>query len=347
MTIKEVENLSGMTRANIRFYETEGLLCPARNSNGYRNYSEEDLNTLRKIRLLRTLHLSLEDIRSVRLGRNALTKVLSLHIHHLNNSVEDIEHCRNICSQICADGTDYRTLDAEHYLSLMNAPSDTLELKEDTLEKVTAPWRRFFARGIDFSILNLITDCFLAMVLHINIGSFSAGILICDWAAQILLLLFLEPILLSLTGTTPGKLLFGLRVTAPDGSRLSWHDAKSRTWTVLRCGYGFSFPIYHLVRLYRSYQSCKNEETLEWENDSVLTLKGKSASLQTVEFLAADAFLFFLPFWPDSRERSRSTAEASLQQNSVKTTTRSRNIMGSAVRSTYLTLLPIITSVFR
>ena len=40
MTIKEIENLSGMTRANIRFYETEGLLRPARNSNGYRNYSE-------------------------------------------------------------------------------------------------------------------------------------------------------------------------------------------------------------------------------------------------------------------------------------------------------------------
>ena len=35
MTIKEIENLSGMTRANIRFYETEGLLRPARNSNGY------------------------------------------------------------------------------------------------------------------------------------------------------------------------------------------------------------------------------------------------------------------------------------------------------------------------
>ena len=77
MTIKEIENLSGMTRANIRFYETEGLLRPARNSNGYRNYSEEDLNTLQKIRLLRTLHLSLEDIRSVSLGQNTLTEVPS------------------------------------------------------------------------------------------------------------------------------------------------------------------------------------------------------------------------------------------------------------------------------
>ena len=28
MTIKELETLLGMTRANIRFYEQEGFLCP-------------------------------------------------------------------------------------------------------------------------------------------------------------------------------------------------------------------------------------------------------------------------------------------------------------------------------
>ena len=30
MVIKEVEALTGMTRANIRFYEKEGLIAPAR-----------------------------------------------------------------------------------------------------------------------------------------------------------------------------------------------------------------------------------------------------------------------------------------------------------------------------
>ena len=34
MTIKEVEELSNMTRANIRFYEKEGLITPQRDSNG-------------------------------------------------------------------------------------------------------------------------------------------------------------------------------------------------------------------------------------------------------------------------------------------------------------------------
>lgn len=35
MTVKEMEVLSEMTRANIRFYELEGLLAPARSANGY------------------------------------------------------------------------------------------------------------------------------------------------------------------------------------------------------------------------------------------------------------------------------------------------------------------------
>ena len=42
MTIKEIEEASGMQRANIRYYEEEGFLNPEREKNGYRNYTEED-----------------------------------------------------------------------------------------------------------------------------------------------------------------------------------------------------------------------------------------------------------------------------------------------------------------
>ena len=45
MTIKELEERTGMTRANIRYYETEGFLSPERRENGYRDYSEEDLES--------------------------------------------------------------------------------------------------------------------------------------------------------------------------------------------------------------------------------------------------------------------------------------------------------------
>lgn len=47
MTIAELEARSGMTRANIRFYEAEGFIRPERRENGYRDYSEAELELLR------------------------------------------------------------------------------------------------------------------------------------------------------------------------------------------------------------------------------------------------------------------------------------------------------------
>ena len=41
MTIKDVEERTGLSRSNIRFYEKEKLIEPSRNeSNGYRDYSK-------------------------------------------------------------------------------------------------------------------------------------------------------------------------------------------------------------------------------------------------------------------------------------------------------------------
>ncbi|MCM1088664.1 MAG: MerR family transcriptional regulator, partial [Muribaculaceae bacterium] len=64
MTIKEVEKQTGLARSNIRFYEKEKLIEPSRNDkNGYRDYSEQDIENIKKIAYLRTLEISIEDIR--------------------------------------------------------------------------------------------------------------------------------------------------------------------------------------------------------------------------------------------------------------------------------------------
>ena len=69
MKINEVEALAGITKKNIRFYEDQGLLCPRRNAeNGYRDYGEEDVKVLLRIRLLRKLGLPIEEIRQMLQG---------------------------------------------------------------------------------------------------------------------------------------------------------------------------------------------------------------------------------------------------------------------------------------
>ena len=54
MKINEVEAAVGVTKKNIRFYEEEGLISPSREpGNGYRSYSQADVERLRRIKLLR------------------------------------------------------------------------------------------------------------------------------------------------------------------------------------------------------------------------------------------------------------------------------------------------------
>lgn len=49
MKIKQVEELVGITRKNIRFYEEQGLLNVERAENGYREYHTADIARLQEI----------------------------------------------------------------------------------------------------------------------------------------------------------------------------------------------------------------------------------------------------------------------------------------------------------
>ena len=51
MTIQEVEKLAGMTRANIRFYEKEGLITPERkDAKNYMEYIYIDVESIINIK---------------------------------------------------------------------------------------------------------------------------------------------------------------------------------------------------------------------------------------------------------------------------------------------------------
>ena len=70
MNIKTAEELSGVSRQNIRFYEREGLLHPERNAeNDYREYGETHIHTLKQIRAMRMLDMPLDTIKLVLEGK--------------------------------------------------------------------------------------------------------------------------------------------------------------------------------------------------------------------------------------------------------------------------------------
>jgi len=88
-------------------------------------------------------------------------------------------------------------------------------------------------------------------------------------------MLFIEPLLLSIFGTTPGKAIFGLSVRTDSGKKLTYVEGLERTWGVIGSGFGFNIPIYSLVRLWKSYKICKGNEVQPWDDYNSYTIKDK------------------------------------------------------------------------
>lgn len=69
MNIKEAERMTGLKKANIRYYEQEGLLQPKRNGqNNYREYDQQNIETLERIKLLRLLEVPVFQIQALQKG---------------------------------------------------------------------------------------------------------------------------------------------------------------------------------------------------------------------------------------------------------------------------------------
>lgn len=63
MLRKEIQHKTGLTRKAIEYYEEKGLIYPQKSENGYRDYSEQDLETLIKVSLFRKIGLSISEIK--------------------------------------------------------------------------------------------------------------------------------------------------------------------------------------------------------------------------------------------------------------------------------------------
>ena len=100
MTIKEVEERTSLSRSNVRFYEKEKLIEPSRNEkNGYRDYSENDVENIKKIAYLRTLGISIEDIRRIMSEKVTLQEMVEKQNEVLKNQMIDLDKARFMCEK--------------------------------------------------------------------------------------------------------------------------------------------------------------------------------------------------------------------------------------------------------
>ena len=119
MKIKQVEELVGITKKNIRFYEDQGLLEVKRADNGYREYGLEDVKRLQEIRLLRKLAIPIEDMRRMYSGEKSLRSCLEFQMGEMERQKKNLRQIQAFCEELLNADTSLETLNAPQCLEQM------------------------------------------------------------------------------------------------------------------------------------------------------------------------------------------------------------------------------------
>ena len=118
MKINQVEELTGITKKNIRFYEEQKLISPQRNpANGYREYSMEDVKQLSRIKLLRKLGIPIESIRKMESGEMKLDDCMIKRVHELKETVLSARMIQTVCQEMLDQTAGFDKIDTELYLA--------------------------------------------------------------------------------------------------------------------------------------------------------------------------------------------------------------------------------------
>ena len=134
------------------------------------------------------------------------------------------------------------------------------------------PWRRYFARLLDtmagLSMLTLSVSVVLALMAEWvpGLGAIATAPPIVAVVVASLMFLPLEALLLSSFGATPGKRLFGIRVTHPSGDLLSFSEALQRAARVWMQGQAFLIPLVALIPQLLAYRRLTKTGTTLWDD---------------------------------------------------------------------------------
>ena len=271
MQIQTLEEKTGLDRATIRYYEKEGLIQPQRLQNGYRDYSQKQLNDLLKIKLFRQLGLSLETIQQLIDEKDDLKDVLKNQMVILKAHKDQINSAEMICKMILEDNVTYKTMEPNKYICAMNATQRTEKQVIDLPASVSAfvqhhPFRRFWGRYLDQMLISAVL--MLIIVVFMRVRPFVEVHNILLSIVALILSMPINALFLCLFGTTPGKFAFGIFLKSPNGKNLSYFSALRREWDVFRYGCGFCVPIISWICLFKAYRIHTQDKELEWDYDT-------------------------------------------------------------------------------
>lgn len=161
MKISEVKALTGLTKKALNYYEENGLIKPSvSEENGYRKYSDKDVEVLTQISTLRRFGLSVKEIKAALKSPEAFLKIVTEYTDKLTKQINEMEKCKSVLYS-CVNDLKASNTDVKKVTKEMNILSKALEMNEKDREGFMIDELERIFPGIYGKILSFCFNCFL------------------------------------------------------------------------------------------------------------------------------------------------------------------------------------------
>ena len=115
MKIKELENLLSISRSNIRFYEKQGLFSPKRKDNNYREYTNQDIEILKKIIIFRKMGFTVEEIKLIQNNDLPFAEAIANAQRRIEDEIEQLNGSLKLIKQVAQENLSFDEIDIDEH----------------------------------------------------------------------------------------------------------------------------------------------------------------------------------------------------------------------------------------
>ena len=128
------------------------------------------------------------------------------------------------------------------------------------------PWFRFWARAIDIELnafLFYLLISFFGLEINFDNPKLVFGYAIIFVTGYV----FVEPLFLTIFGTTLGKSILNINLQKIDGSKLTYYDTLVRSTRVFYIGQGLGIPLINFITNFFAYRRLINKSKTSWDEE--------------------------------------------------------------------------------
>ena len=115
MKIKELENILSISRSNIRFYEKQGLFSPERKDNNYREYTNQDIEVLKKIIIFRKMGFTVEEIKLIQNNDLPFAEAIANAQRRIEDEIEQLNGSLKLIKQVAQENLSFDEIDIDEH----------------------------------------------------------------------------------------------------------------------------------------------------------------------------------------------------------------------------------------